>query len=539
MPADPASPPVLPTDIAALFEPWREGLSDEIFQAEMARWINAAKAHQTADVLDQARANPVKQTLTEFCRLWLFALHHAWRCDDKTVNKASKELDQVVSALPAEMSDADFSHALLSHRVAGFGQMLWEHPGTKTLVRSIARDRRTFQQADWLGTVQAMDVQAVHARLEQAQSAAGEPAQREAIRATLHKLGHFTSKPRHTSARVIGIVLAPDRQPVGPYLTAGRVMAHGHHVLLDQSVNDSSGKTSVMLGVLNGENEETDPATAQRVRETAAELFAQGHEFGTEAIDPRLPQILLPLPDGRYRAITPLTSMGLSAYLHGQVVAGNTFAHEMSYGFSTTAINNLTAIRRVPHALIADRTVGQIPNRAFGFDVPRLNEAHRMLARVRHGRFRLRLSSDLQGRLFHAYVKSFQRFLNDDSVEAIRMERRIHQRHRVGPYVCEQVLAARAQCAEALVDMGESEREALLADPSHLSALDRYLLHGLENESEQAPSLRTLGEYLAERVFDCMEKLENEGAKLGLSLIDRQRFRRWAPQALAEQFARF
>jgi hypothetical protein len=328
----------------------------------------------------------------------------------------------------------------------------------------------------------------------------------------LSKLGHFTSKPTHTSASPIGIVLGPGQKGMGPYLTAGLLLEKGHAIRLDQAMNDNTGTSTVSM-----------------VQQLAAQLYADGYEHGTQIIDPRLRQILLPAQDGRYRALTPLTSMGLSAYLHSHWQREKSYAQLVFYGFSSTAINNFTAIRKVGHALEPERSVTGIPNRALVFDVPRIDEAHTVLARVRHLGYRIQLPKAVRAELFAQYQRHTAT-LRSDSVRAIELERRICRSALALFWL--HVLDQRDQCCDALGSMNDDVQEEVRLQVAGRRAIDRFLVAGMDTAG--GASARELTKDMALLLWSHLARLKDSQNKtLGLGTIDRQRFMRWAPKAIA------
>lgn len=534
--ADAAPEPVLHAWQTPLSPDQRHALH-ALHQRELAAW-------KSLDKDDQAQADPAKAVLVESARQWLDALHTTWECSSIQSRKAAKEFDaQVQKLIGTEVHFHALSVALQAHCRQAFLQLLWEHGRTKALVRSGA-SQKAFLQSEALQDVDVFDVPAVLRELTQAGANPDAlAAQRQAITAALRSLGHFTSKPTHTAAQPVGIVVKPSARSVGPYLTAGLVVERGRPLWLDQAVNDNTGRTSFCLDVLNGGGEQADAATAALVREVAAELFAGGYEHGTQTIDPRLRQILLPAADGRYRAVTPLTSMGLSAYLHsywqsrqpGDDGVSQSFGKPVFYGFSATAINNFTAIRKVSHALDPDRKLSGLPNRALVFEVPRLDEAHATLARIRHRGYRPRLSKELKVELFGRYMRNAS-VLQVDSMRAMATESRMYR--QVLRFVWHDLLALHAQCADALEDLDEATRAEILASSPGQTVIEQFLLVGMAGESDQGVSPRALAKYLAAALFRQVEQLKDESGKtLGLSQLDRQRFMRWAPTAIARTFS--
>jgi hypothetical protein len=498
----------------------------------LVRHATRQDSWKSMDVRDRTGSSPVKATLLELAKLWLQALLLVWNEKPANAKKLVQSMEDEALALTCELPEEDFHQALLKLRSTLFCEMLWGHPRTKGLVRPSYADRHAFVSTPLPEDLNEFDVPAVVNCL--ANATASDPSVMAGRHASmieaLSKLGHFTSKPTHTSASPIGIVLGPGQKGMGPYLTAGLLLEKGHAIRLDQAMNDNTGKTTVCLEALNADGDgQADQATVSMVQQLAAQLYADGYEHGTQIIDPRLRQILLPAQDGRYRALTPLTSMGLSAYLHSHWQREKSYAQLVFYGFSSTAINNFTAIRKVGHALEPERSVTGIPNRALVFDVPRIDEAHTVLARVRHLGYRIQLPKAVRAELFAQYQRHTAT-LRSDSVRAIELERRICRSALALFWL--HVLDQRDQCCDALGSMNDDVQEEVRLQVAGRRAIDRFLVAGMDTAG--GASARELTKDMALLLWSHLARLKDSQNKtLGLGTIDRQRFMRWAPKAIA------
>lgn len=529
----------LPSGTAqALFAPWLSTLTDADAQQALAQHSQRLTAWNDADAAEQAGADPVKATLVDLAQRWLLALHQLWQSRPPSSRKASQELDRQARQLDTALSAADFSLALRTHCETAFRHLLWEHPRTQPQVRPLFGNKARLLAEPSLAELDPFDEAAVLRHLSTlATTPEVRHAQQQTIAAALRTLGHFTSKPTHTSAAPVGIVLGCGQSGIGPYLTAGLVLERHGKLRLDQSVNDNSGQVGACLRALNDDDPTTDTSSAQQIRAAADALFADGHEYGTDTIDPRLRQILLPAPNGRYRAITPLTSMGLSAHLHSHWQGKNSHAKQVFYGFSATAINNFSVLRQVPHADSSKPMVSDLPNRTLLFEVPQRRWAQVTLARICHLGYRPSPNAAIDNQVFDQYRQHDQQ-LRADSVRAMQIEQRILARPL--RLLWADVLRRRAECSEALDELDAAARDALLAGVDAKPATVRFLLLGMEGEHERGVSPRALARHLAVLSFQHLKRLKDKHGErtLGLGLLDQQRFMRWAPAHIARLLSR-
>lgn len=545
-----STPPTSDAALELVLAKWLIPL-DEEKQQKIHQQLERNQAHFGALASeDQTAVNPAHAALTEAAKQWLAALYGKWNGNFTT---AKKSFDAAASAITTQSMTLDALDAELDRLCqASALTLFWSHPRTKTKVRGAGKE--AFMQSSLLQDVNLFDIPAVLAALtEEHASPEAAQAQRDRIASALDKLGHFTSKPIHTSAQAVGVTLPPNASAVGPYLTAGLLIAQKRLLWLDQAVNDNTGQAIGYLEILNGTSQEDSPATLDLVKQVADQYFAQGRAHGTDAIDPRLRQIVLPASEGQYRAITPLASMGLSAYLHSHwqdwlpVEPSTTpeakqskkirasHGQAVSYGFSSTAINNFTAIRKVQHQHLPEREVGNLPNRVLLFEVPSLDEAHRTLASILHQGYRLYLPERLKETLFKAYRHAGNALINVDSASAIEIEKRL-QRPAMH-WLASELHRIRDLCADALDAMDDSARIALLESQSTPSEVVQFFLGGLTQEAGRSVSTRELSEVLARLLYKQVAQIADGKEMLGLSVIDRQRFMRWAPGAITQAIA--
>lgn len=546
--------------IQQLLEPWWEPLTaeqrqqlEDNHQSDLAAW--AALPEE-----ERSLTHPDKAVLMASAQAWLEHLLQLWQAPKSERVKALKQLAAVsLDALPP----AQAHQALQQARQQIFAELLWNGAATKAMVRSVSSRKDSFIQAAASLQASPLDPPALLAELHAwADTPERQSAQRATVAKALRTLGHFTSKTTHTQAQAVGIVLPPTSSAIGPYLTAGLLMERGHQLWLDQTINDNTGRTRFCVEAVNGSATEEQDLTANLVRAMAAELYAQGHETGTDSVDPRLPQILLPTDAGDYVAVTPLHAQGFSAYLHSHwqpwlpaeseeaekpakaKPIRQSFGQNVSYGFSSNGFKNFTAIKTVPHALEPDRTVSNIPNRAILFSTPSLDEAHTVLARIRHKGFVLHLPQKLrtaitQGYLEHVnWVQEGEKLVpqatwSADTQKAIALERSLFR--EAIRYVRWQVEHSRDLCAEAISSLDETERKTLREHVKDRAPLDRYCL--MDPEQSEMPPKRSVAHALAWQLYRQVESLkapkDGKQVTLGFGVQDRRRFMRWAPQAIA------
>ncbi|THU03993.1 hypothetical protein E9531_04505 [Lampropedia puyangensis] len=505
---------------------------------------------------DKEQANPDKALVLGAAKAALERIMDAW----EVIKATRKKLLMTLVQTKLEGTEPEAWQASLQLAVRNaFANIVWDAAATKPIVRSLSKDKNDFIQTAQSLKADPLDNKAIVLELSGwASTAEGQQGQRTTIEAALRTLGHFTSKPTHTQAQSVGIVLSPTERSLGPYLTAGMLLEHGELLWLDQTVNDNTGRTGFCMDTLNAPLSADEEPTAKLVREVAADMYATGHETGTAFIDSRLPQTLLPLAQDGYISITPLHSMGLSAYLHSHwqpwltVLEGNdavrvrqSFGEDVRYGFSTTAINNFTALRKVDKAYEQDpkySELGNLPNRAILFNAPTLDVAHSTLARILHKGFAVRLPKGWGTRLMACYVSAAQddasvRVLGNTALKAIERERSFYL--ELLPLLAETLEQTRGQCAEALADSTPDRLKVVLQDIDKQPTLTHYLLAGASGDiAITAPPLRRVASILALQLYAAVERIkvrgkDKEDMRIGLSIADKRRFMRWAPAAIA------
>ncbi len=138
---------------------------------------------------------------------------------------------------------------------------------------------------------------------------------------TARQLVHFNSKTSNSNAGLVGIRLAKESAVDLPYLSLRTLLADGVAAPLDYAEGGAAvaGIVKQMYQILNGDpeaettglNEKEAVCSGIKAAENAA------YSIGTESVDHRLRQILVPkedAPEG-YVAMTPLTSGGLCSLL--------------------------------------------------------------------------------------------------------------------------------------------------------------------------------------------------------------------------------
>lgn len=140
----------------------------------------------------------------------------------------------------------------------------------------------------------------------------------QAVRERLASGVHFSSKPVNTNAGASGVRLSSDRRLDLPLI--GLVSTALNRRVVDYQDGAVAGAmlsqcASVVEGTVGDDYKDVPPGQLTLIREHAAQLD-QHAEIGTETIDPRLRQVLFPVPTGTgYVALTPLHSSVFSAHL--------------------------------------------------------------------------------------------------------------------------------------------------------------------------------------------------------------------------------
>lgn len=543
METDNALEPLLTRWLAPLEEAQREAIRRQLDQ-QRRQYAQLSPSERTG-------LSPDHAVLQDAGRECLRSLYMAW---DNKPGPALSKWKRFAEGLNAQtLSLPELDVRMQAHWEQAVREMLWSHERTKATVRSVAKNQ--FLSTPLPADLNVFDADAVVAHLTATYAGKDtlEGMHQQVVEA-LHWVGHFTSKPTHTAAAPVAISLPRDTRGIGPYLTAGLIMERGHPLALDRAVNDSkTGRTDGYLAILNEAGNEQESGIRRLVRETAAGLLAHGHAAGTDYVDPRLKQILLPAGNGRYRAITPLTSMGISAYLHGhwmkfqdpdqtQTVSGEpddqdrllSFAEVVHYGFSTTSMNNFTAIRSTRHHFTTGKgaDISELANRALLFSVPGLSSAHQVLTRLSRKGYAFRLPSWLRTEVFRRYQAQANQVLGQDVQRAIDAERRVLR--PILRWLIDDLGELHSQCREAIGTMREGERKVLRNRMSEYHTIVRFILAQAADAPEYAVDFRDAGRSLAEHLYHTLDTLRlGDNRKLGLGTTDKHRFMRWVPDAIA------
>ncbi len=143
-----------------------------------------------------------------------------------------------------------------------------------------------------------------------------------AIRDRLMTAVHFSSKPVNTNARAAGVRLGSEKQLAAPLI--GFVTTALNRRVVDYQDGAVAGSmlsqcASVIEGRAAADYIEVPPEQVALIQAQAT-VLDQHAAVGTEVIDARLRQVLLPTPTG-YVALTPLHSSVFSAHLRNVVEA--------------------------------------------------------------------------------------------------------------------------------------------------------------------------------------------------------------------------
>lgn len=141
---------------------------------------------------------------------------------------------------------------------------------------------------------------------------------------TCARLVTFSHKTANSNAPPGGIRLSASQALKLPYVSARTLLGAGETPALDYPAN--AGKTATAVKQLNQLGDDASPAPLEEARQLRAmltEATAQGCEIGTHKVSMRARQLLLPGPDGGYRAVTPLSAGGVSRRIRETVRAHN------------------------------------------------------------------------------------------------------------------------------------------------------------------------------------------------------------------------
>ncbi|MBR5998042.1 MAG: hypothetical protein IK027_02935 [Deltaproteobacteria bacterium] len=138
---------------------------------------------------------------------------------------------------------------------------------------------------------------------------------------TARQLVHFNSKTSNSNAGLVGIRLTKESAIDLPYLSLRTLMTDGVAVPLDYAEGGAAvaGIVKQMYQILDGDPEAETAGLNEKETVRAGLKAAENtaYSIGTESVDHRLRQILVPKEDvpESYVAMTPLTSGGLCSLL--------------------------------------------------------------------------------------------------------------------------------------------------------------------------------------------------------------------------------
>ena len=152
----------------------------------------------------------------------------------------------------------------------------------------------------------------------------------EEYRQIASRLVHFSAKAVNSNASAGGVRLcANDALPLN-YVSARCLLSQGVALQTDYTGNGAQGGVSPSGALkqirLLEDGENPGGLSEQEIDEILSAVKAaqaHRHEEGTDAVSPRLQQLLLPAPDGDYLAVTPLHCGGLSKIIKARVSAHN------------------------------------------------------------------------------------------------------------------------------------------------------------------------------------------------------------------------
>lgn len=137
---------------------------------------------------------------------------------------------------------------------------------------------------------------------------------------------HFTFKTVNSNARAGGIRLSPQEGKPLPYVTARSLLNLGLPLALDYTKNYGQIATAFKHLRLTSFGSEVEVISdPDQVLSIAEEISDEHYEVGTDRIDARLRQILLPKEKSHqhYVAVTPLVAGGLAKHLSQAVAEVN------------------------------------------------------------------------------------------------------------------------------------------------------------------------------------------------------------------------
>ena len=168
-------------------------------------------------------------------------------------------------------------------------------------------------------------------------------------RALSASMVHFSAKTANSNAAPAGVRLTADNALTLPYLSVRTLFGAGRSVPTDYVKN--VGNVATVTKQLRFALAAAPLVPAEEGRAVAAthhEVSATRIEIGTEAVSPRLRQVLIPKPDaeGGYVALSPLSAAGTATLINAYVKA-----HNEKYRDKTEKAFAL-AHRRIPTATL-------------------------------------------------------------------------------------------------------------------------------------------------------------------------------------------
>ncbi len=143
----------------------------------------------------------------------------------------------------------------------------------------------------------------------------------EAYSSAVADLVHFSSKTVNSNAALVGIRLSPDETLDAPYVAARTLLARGVSLALDYGRGGAAvaGICKQINAVLHNEAfaGQASPEERTAIDEAMKKAKASAFQVGTDYVDHRLRQILIPREDaeGGYVSLTPITAGGVCELL--------------------------------------------------------------------------------------------------------------------------------------------------------------------------------------------------------------------------------
>lgn len=148
-----------------------------------------------------------------------------------------------------------------------------------------------------------------------------QPQSGETYRKTAEKLVHFSVKTVNSNARAAGIRLSPDDGLQLPYVSARTLLGYGCMLELDYA-EGGAAQAGIIKQIMTCERNDPFAEAATEAEKTAIRdvlplIRQERFETGTDSVDLRLRQILIPKASAKraYVAITPVTSGSVCHYL--------------------------------------------------------------------------------------------------------------------------------------------------------------------------------------------------------------------------------